>query len=60
MSPSISDHLVQDKVARITGGFYLAYILASVLADVLGHIGPSGPQQLYQAIVANGWSFRLV
>ena len=24
-------HLVQDKVARITGGFYLAYILASVL-----------------------------
>ena len=39
MSPNITDHLAQDKVARITGGFYLAYILASVLATMLGHIG---------------------
>ncbi len=30
------DHLAPSKVARITGGFYLAYILASVLATVLG------------------------
>ena len=36
MSPNITDHLAQDKVARITGGFYLAYILASVLADCAG------------------------
>ena len=36
MSPSITGHLAPDKVARITGGFYLASILASVLATMLG------------------------
>ena len=36
MSPNITDHLAPDKVARITGGFYLAYILASVLARCAG------------------------
>ena len=40
MSPNITDHLAQGKVARITGGFYFASFLASVLASVLGHIGP--------------------
>jgi hypothetical protein len=59
MSPSITDHLAQDKVARITGGFYLAYILASVLANALGHIGLGTAQQVSQAIVTNAWSFRL-
>jgi hypothetical protein len=39
MSPNITDHLAPGKVARITGGFYLAYILASVLATILGQIG---------------------
>ena len=32
-------HLAPGKMARITGGFYLAYILASVLATALGQIG---------------------
>src|ERR1035437_7482631 len=54
-----TDHLAQDKVARITGGFYLAYILASVLADTLGHIGRGTAQQVYQAIATNVGSFRL-
>ncbi len=31
--------MAPDKVARITGGLYLAYILASVLATMLGQIG---------------------
>jgi hypothetical protein len=53
------DHLAQDKMARITGGFYLAYILAMVLADVLGHIGRGTAEQVYQAIVTNAGSFRL-
>jgi len=48
-----------DKVARITGGFYLAYILASVLATMLGQIGLGDAQQVYQAIVTNEGSFRL-
>ena len=59
MSPNITDRLAPDKVARITGGFYLAYILASVLADTLGHIGRGTAEQVYQAIVTNVGSFRL-
>jgi hypothetical protein len=51
--------LAQDKMARITGGFYLAFILASVLADMLGHIGLGDAEQVYQAIATNAWSFRL-
>jgi len=39
MSPNVTDHLAPEKVARITGGFYLAYILASVLATMLANIG---------------------
>jgi hypothetical protein len=53
------DRLRLAKVARITGGFYLAYILASVLASALGHIGPGDAPPVYQAIVTNGGSFRL-
>ena len=59
MSPYVTDHVAQDKVARITGGLYLAYILASVLANALGHIGLGTAQQVSQAIVTNAWSFRL-
>ena len=32
---SIAGHMTLDKVARITGGLYLAYIVASVLATAL-------------------------
>jgi hypothetical protein len=53
------DHLAPDKVARIAGGFYLAFVLASVLAGVLGHIGMGGVDQVYQSIVTHTWSFRL-
>jgi len=54
-----TDHLAQNTMARVTGGFYLAYILASVLANALGHIGPGEAQQVYQAIATNEGSFRL-
>ena len=53
------DHRALDKVARITGGFYLAYILASVLATMLGQIGLGAAPQVYQAIATNEGSFRL-
>jgi hypothetical protein len=59
MSSRITDHLSQDNLARITGGFYLGFILASVLADVLGHIGISNAQQVYETIITNSGSFRL-
>jgi Domain of unknown function (DUF4386) len=53
------DHLAPGKVARITGGLYLAYIVAMVLADTLGHIGRGTADQVYQAIVTNEGAFRL-
>ena len=51
--------LPQNRLARVTGGFYLAFILASVLADVLGHIGIGTAEQTYQAISLHVASFRL-
>jgi hypothetical protein len=51
-------HLAPGKVARITGGVYLAYILASVLATLLGQIGLGTAAQVYEAIVTNEGSFR--
>ncbi|MEP7193543.1 MAG: hypothetical protein ABI903_11825 [Actinomycetota bacterium] len=54
-----ADHLVQDKVARFTGGIYLAYIVASVLATMLAQIGLGEAQQIYKAMVTNEGSFRL-
>ncbi len=59
MSPNITDHLAPGKMARIAGGFYLAFVLASVLAGALGHIGMGGAEQVYQAIVTSVGSFRL-
>ena len=59
MSRNLTDHLAPDKVARIAGGFYLAFVLASVLAGVLGHIGMGGVDQVYESIVTHTWSFRL-
>lgn len=59
MFPNITDHVAQDKLARITGGCYLGFILAMVLADMLGHIGRGTVQQVYQAIATNPGSFRL-
>lgn len=59
MSADITDHWAKDKVARITGGFYLAFIVASVVSDMLGHIGRGSVQQVYESIVTDASSFRL-
>jgi hypothetical protein len=59
MSSTNTYQLPRDKMARITGGLYLGFILASVLADTLGHIGISEPEQLYHAINTTLSSFRL-
>ncbi len=57
--PSVTVHLAKHRVARITGGFYLAFILASVLADALGHVGLGDAEQVNRAIVTQVSSFRL-
>jgi hypothetical protein len=58
MSTNITGRIAPNAVAKIAGGCYLAFILASVLADRLAHIGLGGPQQIYQAFTANALSFR--
>lgn len=55
----IDDHISQRRMARITGGSYVAFILASVLASTVGHIGLSDTQQVYQTIVMDPLSFRI-
>jgi hypothetical protein len=59
MSASFTDDVAQHKMARITGGLFVAYILVSVLATVLGQIGLGDARQVYEAIVTNEASFRL-
>ena len=53
------DWLGHSKIARITGGVYVTYILANVLATALGQIGLGTAQQVSQAILTNPGSFRL-
>jgi hypothetical protein len=48
----------RNRMARITGGFYLAFILTSVLADTLGRIGLGDAEDVYQAIATHAGSFR--
>lgn len=52
-------HVARNKVARVAGGLFLAYILVSVLATMLGQIGLGDAQQVYEAIVTNEATFRL-
>ena len=54
-----ADHLGLAGMARITGGFYVAYIAASLVATALGQIGLGTAPQVYQAILTNEGSFRL-
>ena len=56
---TVRDRLAEDRLARITGGLYVAYILASVLALMLAQIGPGEAPRLYQAMVTDTGSFRL-
>ena len=46
-------------LARITGSLYLAFIVASVIADALGHIGLGTAQQMADSITTAPASFRL-
>jgi hypothetical protein len=49
----------RSTLARWAGGLYLAYILANVLASLLGHIGLSDAQTLRATIAGNEVMFRL-
>ena len=53
-----SDTQVRVRLARLTGGLYVAYIVAMILADVFGSIGRSTTQQLSAAVLTGGLPFR--
>ncbi|MEI6725864.1 MAG: DUF4386 domain-containing protein [Actinomycetes bacterium] len=59
MSFDFTGHGSRVKLARLTGGLYLAYIVVMILADEFGHIGRSSVQQLSAAILTGGSSFRV-
>lgn len=59
MFPGNADQAGRNRMARCTGGFYLAYVLASILALTLGHIGPGTAEEVYDAIAKDEGSFRL-
>jgi hypothetical protein len=58
MSFEITDRFAPRTVARVTGGLYLAFMVTSVLADVLGHIGLGDADQIYGSITTNPGPFR--
>ncbi len=59
MSFEITDRLARVTLARFTGGLYLSFIVTSVLANALGHIGLGDAEQIYGSITTSPWSFRL-
>ncbi len=59
MSSSSIVQLPRKTMARITGGLYLAFILAMVLADQIGHIGIGEGDQAYEMLVASPSQFTL-
>jgi hypothetical protein len=49
----------RNTLARWAGWLYLSFILASVVADQVGHIGLSTTQSLRETITGNEAAFRL-
>lgn len=49
----------RNKTARIAGFFYLLYIVASIIADQLGHLGFGDAAAIINTIIANGMRFRV-
>lgn len=59
MSSSVIVEIPRKRLARITGGLYLAFVLAMFLADVFGHIGIGGVELTYQALTTDSAQFAV-
>lgn len=55
----ITDRLSRVAFARITGAFYLTFIILSVVADSLAHIGRGDARQIFTSITTSQDTFRL-
>jgi len=59
MSSSAIVEIPRDRLARITGGLYLGFILAMVLADWFGHIGIGDVEATYEALTTDSSQFAV-
>jgi len=59
MSSSITIQLPRRRIARITGGLYLAFVLAMFVADTIGHIGASEVNKTYEVLSVNPGQFTV-
>lgn len=59
MSSRVIVELSRQKLARITGGLYLAFVLALILADTIAHIGIGQVDQAYDVLTADPWRFAV-
>ncbi len=59
MSSSVTFELPRQKMARITGGLYLAFVLAMILADTIGHIGIGDLNQAREMLTTNPGQFTV-
>ena len=59
MSFEITDRVGPVRFARITGALYLSFMVSSVLANALGHIGLGDTQQVRAAITSDSGRFRV-
>ena len=59
MSLSVIVGIPRRRLARITGGLYLAFVLAMALADVFGHIGIGDVEPAYQALTTDSSQFAV-
>lgn len=58
MSFEITEPSATARWARLTGTLYLMFILASIFADTLGHVGLGDSSQIYGSITTSLGSFR--
>ncbi len=58
MSKIVAD-MPPKKVARVAGAFYLAYILASIIADLIAHVGFGDAGTIIKTLTADPAMFRV-
>ncbi len=59
MSSSVSIELPRQRTARITGGLYLAFVLAMIIVDTVGHIGIAEVDQAYDVLTSDSSQFAV-
>ncbi len=57
MSSSVIVEIPRKRLARITGGLYLSFVLSMALSDVFGHIGIGEVEQAHQTLTTDSLQF---